>query len=309
MSKFDYLQPPSVPPPVGEFDDLVRLTFSTEAPPHQVLSFCFNFVLAEPPGDLVREFAQPGSESPLETLASAFLERYCGGLIPRSRIEKLMTPLRDRLAMPLNGAISDRNSRRSCEHLLESQGDRVCGTTTLRLYHSGRLPAKLNDWVQTAERSIARRAPETEPERLACLFDGALMPFESMSYLLRVTGREPFDKIAVAYGEIPLSRLAGMVERMYFSQHVADVASTSCFRALEAALAQELGAVLPGDSKQARKQYEHLLKLAVAKTRLCDYATEVLAKDIAKWSWSVMRDVRRRFLAPPPARSQAGSGS
>jgi len=258
-----------------------------------VLSVCFNFVLEFTTREIVQKYATTGAEWPLRDLAGEFVRIYAGGLIPETPLAKLMQPLHRKLALPLREVLVASKTRRAYEHLLDSDGGRRCGLTTLRTYDSGKHPAQLNAWVIGVEEWLKGHPPACQEELLAHLFDGTLLPFAALTYVLRALLKKSYAEIAADYSAMTLGDLA---RRLACEPGLKPYGANPGFDRLKATLDRTLGEVLPNEPKNLRERHKSLLARAVGDTRLPDYAISNLERDIANWSWSIMRSVRRRYL-------------
>jgi hypothetical protein len=137
--------------PAEVFTHLLRLTFSGDSPPHQLLAFGFTKVTGWPP----RRIAAELSEIDLRELLSRFEDGYLhdSGLAD-DLVRSCLDPLRQTMDRRFDSVVVDRKTLETYPGLHA----RLVGTTKLSDYYGGREPAAAITqwWFAVTRRTEAR---------------------------------------------------------------------------------------------------------------------------------------------------------
>ncbi len=116
-----------------ETERFLRVTFSSSLPPHQLVVFGFVKLLEWKPREVVAELSDQSLRELENRLESDYLQIMC---MREAIVRSCFRPLRERMDLRLEQAITDFNTRRPYKHLL----DLVAGDRILRDYYTDQNP-------------------------------------------------------------------------------------------------------------------------------------------------------------------------
>jgi RNA polymerase sigma factor (sigma-70 family) len=144
-------RPPEPEDPVRDeaaYATLLRITFETASPPHQLLAFGFSKLIGWPP----REIAARRSSHPLRQLETELQSGYLAqSQLRPAQVEPSFAPLHGRLELPFEAVAA---SPRTLATYPQLRG-RLAGDTTLQDYYTSPDPATdLSAWWFAVQRRV-----------------------------------------------------------------------------------------------------------------------------------------------------------
>jgi RNA polymerase sigma factor (sigma-70 family) len=130
------------------FDELLRLTFATRSPPHQLVAFGFCKLLEWKPQQLMDEL----SDVPLRSLVLRLEAEYLAqSQLTPAEVEPNLRPLRANLERAFELVVQERKTLETYPRLHQ----RVVGETTLRDYYTGEDPTTdITQWWYAVKRRV-----------------------------------------------------------------------------------------------------------------------------------------------------------
>ena len=155
-------EPPEDPVGADVYDELLRLTFATNSPPHQLIAFGLTKAVDWRP----RQIAAELSNVPLRTLESRLERSYLEWSdLEDDRVLPAFEPLRNRLEQRFDEAVRDPTTLATYPGL----HTRIVGETTLSDYYTGEPTADVTQWWYAVKRRVLAEVQRRDSGPLADL--------------------------------------------------------------------------------------------------------------------------------------------
>jgi RNA polymerase sigma factor (sigma-70 family) len=136
------------PPPTDAYDELLRATFASPSPPHQLVAFGLIKCLGWTPRRVASEVADVALDACTQRLERGYLDI---SQLPDQQVRPAFDVLRERLKLRFGEAVGDAKTQSTYTRLK----DRVVGETCLRDYFTGDDPAAdLTQWWYAVYRRV-----------------------------------------------------------------------------------------------------------------------------------------------------------
>ncbi len=130
------------------YSELLRATFASPSPPHQLIAFGFIKALGWPPRRVAAELSDAELDGVEHRLEQAYVE---DSQLPDQQVRPSFDPLRQRMRLRFGEAVADRKTQATYPHL----ADQVVGETHLRDYYTGDDPTTdLTQWWYAVHRRV-----------------------------------------------------------------------------------------------------------------------------------------------------------
>jgi RNA polymerase sigma factor (sigma-70 family) len=130
------------------YAELLRATFASPSPPHQLLAFGFIKALGWPPRRVAAELSEAELDGVEHRLEQAYVE---DSQLPDQQVRPSFDPLRQRMRLRFGEAVADRKTQATYPHL----AGQVVGETHLRDYYTGDDPTTdLTQWWYAVHRRV-----------------------------------------------------------------------------------------------------------------------------------------------------------
>jgi DNA-directed RNA polymerase specialized sigma24 family protein len=141
------MEPPEDPVTPDVYDELLKLTFATASPPHQLIAFGFAKAADWKP----RQIAAELSNVPLRQLETRLERSYVEQSdLPNERILPAFEPLRNRLDQRFDEAVREPTTLATYPGLHA----RIVGDTTFADYYTGEPTADVTQWWYAVKRRV-----------------------------------------------------------------------------------------------------------------------------------------------------------
>jgi RNA polymerase sigma factor (sigma-70 family) len=133
---------------VEVYGELLRATFASPSPPHQLIAFGFIKALGWPPRRVAAELSDTRLDQAERQLELGYVEQ---SQLPDRHVGPSFDPLRQRMQLRFGEAVADRKTQATYPHL----ADHVVGETRLRDYYTGDDPTTdLTQWWYAVHRRV-----------------------------------------------------------------------------------------------------------------------------------------------------------
>jgi RNA polymerase sigma factor (sigma-70 family) len=130
------------------YAELLRATFASPSPPHQLIAFGFIKALGWPPRRVAAEFSDAALDGVEQRLEQAYVE---DSQLPDQQVRPNFDLLRERMRLRFGEAVADRKTQATYPHL----ANQVVGETHLRDYYTGDDPTTdLTQWWYAVHRRV-----------------------------------------------------------------------------------------------------------------------------------------------------------